>query len=223
MIRRRNDAISRLMEKISMTLFTIKSYQKFITLLLVCCLSACTTVNLVQPYDADLYNNTEAFYKNASAMIAKGISVSPKTSEQLLAIADDEKAQHPGHYRQFYVDYNSLLIESNALILRSLANSQQLDNSGQAIQQKIEAVISESLPTECDSLQQSFPSVSLTTRNYIDLKCLVGRWSEAHQGHDPNGDITRGKQILKQAAWEGRAKSLFDGILAIQTAEASKK
>jgi len=187
------------------------------------CLSACTTVNLVQPYDADLFNNTEAFYKNASTVIAKGISVSPKTSEELLAINDDEKEQHPGHYRQFYVDYNNLLIESNALILRSLSNSQQVDITGQAMQEKIEAVISESFPTECDTLQESFASVSLTTRNYIDLKCLIGRWSEAHQGRSPSGDITRGKQVLKKATWEGREKSLFDGILAIQTAEASKK
>jgi len=206
-----------------MTFFKIKLSQQFITLLSLLCLPACTTVNLVQPYDADLFNNTEAFYKNASAVIAKGISVSPGTSEELLAINDDEKEQHPGHYRQFVADYNNLLIESNALILRSLSNSQQLDVTGQAIQEKIEAVISESFPTECDTLQESFASVSLTTRNYIDLKCLIGRWSEAHQGRAPSGDITRGKQVLKQATWEGREKSLFDGILAIQTAEASKK
>lgn len=186
-------------------------------------LAGCATVKLVQPYDADLYNNTEAFYKKASDMINRGVSVSPKKPDDVRAINDDEKEQHPGHYKQFSTDYDALLIDSNALILRAMANSSQIDSIGQELQAKIETVITEKFPSECDSLQESFPNVSLTTRNYIDLKCIIGSWDKSHQGLDPNRDITYGKQILKQSNWEGRSKTLFEGILAIQQAEASKK
>lgn len=182
-------------------------------------LAGCATVTLVQPYDADLYANTEAFYKQAARVIARGVSASPRTSGDVRSIADGAEAQHPGHYRQFRADYDTLLIESNALILRSMANATRIGAAGQQLHDKIEAAITESFPSECDSLQASFAEVSLTTRNYIDLKCLIGKWSEQHQ----NPDLTNGKRILKQSNWEGRAKSLFQGILAIQSAQAAKQ
>jgi hypothetical protein len=180
-------------------------------------------VNLVQPYDADLYANTEAFYKKASAMIAKGMNASPKTSDEIKAIKKGSEEKHPGHFNQFKDDYDALLIDSNSLILRSLSNSGQINALGMQIQAKIEEAITSNIPGSCDSMQDDFPGVSLTTRNYIDLKCLIGSWSEVHQGRGPSGDITFGKMILKKSIWEGRAKTLFDGILAIQKAEASKK
>jgi len=185
-------------------------------------ITGCTNVQLVQPYDADLYNNTENFYKKASAVIARGISVSPKMSDEVRAITDEEKEEHPAHYKQFKADYDAMLIDTNALILRSLANSNQVDKMGKKIQSKIENVITTNLPSECDSLQEQFADASLTTRNYIDLKCIIGRWDDIHQGGGTLGDVTYGKHILKRSNWEGRAKTLFDGILAIQKAEASK-
>jgi len=180
-------------------------------------------VHLVQPYDADLYSNTENFYKKASSVIAKGMSVSPKTNKEIVSISSAAAEQHPGNYKKFKDDYDALLVDSNALILRSLANSNQIGKIGQDLQAKIEAVIEKSLPNECDSLQDSFANVSLTTRNYIDLKCIIGKWADEHQGKGPKGDLTYGKHILKESNWEGRNKTLFNGILAIQKAESSKK
>jgi len=205
----------------------MKSLTKLaVRLLIVMCLplyiSSCN-VTLVQPYDAELYKNTENFYKKASTVIARGMSVSPKTSNEVRSISDATKEQHPGHYKQFKRDYDALLVENNALILRSLANSDQIDKMGKKLQAKIEAAIEKKLPGDCDSLQSSFVGVSLTTRNFIDLKCVIGRWNDVHQGKGSNNDSTYGKQILKQANWEGRSKTLFDAILAIQKAEATKK
>lgn len=186
-------------------------------------LSGCDTVKLIQPYDADLYKNTESFYKQASLVIARGVSVSPNTPAEVRGIPAGTEASHPGHYSKFKDNYDELLIDSNALILRSLANSGTVGQLGQAIQAKIESAITQTLPSECDDLQGNFPGVSLTTRNYIDLKCLMGRWRVEHQGLSPQGDLTYGKQVLKSGNWEGRHKTLFTAILAIQQAEASKK
>lgn len=194
----------------------------FCLVLLSTALSGCITVHLVQPYDADLYSNTEAFYKKASATIAKGINVSPKLPKDVKAIPEESKEQHPGHYNQFKNDYDILIVDSNSLILRSLSNSGQIDEIGRNIQTKIEEAIVSTFPASCDSLHETFSSVSLTTRNYIDLKCLIGRWSIDHQGNGAE-DITYGKQVLKKANWEARDKTLFESILAIQKAEASKK
>ncbi|MGH8380815.1 hypothetical protein [Pseudomonas sp.] len=177
------------------------------------------TVTLVQPYDAELYKNTEAFYKKASTMILKGQSSSPTTPQQLAGIPPKTASDNPGHFSKFQNDYDELLVDSNALILRSLANSGSVDEIGKQTQAKIEGVIKGNVTSECDTAQQDFPSVDLTTRNYIDLKCLVAKWKKEHQG--PAG-ASSSKQILKKANWEGREKTLFDSILAIQSAEAFK-
>lgn len=182
-------------------------------------IAGCTTVTLVQPYDADLYSNTESFYKKTSKMIAKGISVSPKTNSDRKAIKDNNVEEHPGHYNQFKDKYDSLLIDANSLILRALANSGSIDSNAQEMHTKIESAITNSIPNECDDLQNEFSSVSLTVRNYIDMKCLIGKWGQQHNSKDSTGD----KLILKKANWEARSKTLFQGILAIQKSEASKK
>lgn len=193
----------------------------FFALLLCIFLPACS-VTLVQPYDADLYANTEAFYKKASAVISKGIDASPKLPGAIRAISEDSKEKHSGHYNQFKKDYDALMIDCNSLILRSLSNSDEINSLGKKLQSKIEEAITSNVPVSCDSLQSSFPEVSLTTRNYIDLKCLIGRWASEHEGNiEP--DPTYGKQILKKSNWEGRSRTLFASILAIQKAEASKK
>lgn len=202
---------------------SIKNVVGLFCVLVLCISVASCTVKLVQPYDADLYANTESFYKKVSAMIAKGANVSPKLPNDIRAIPEDSKEQHPGHYNQFKEDYDALLVDCNSLILRSLSNSGKIDKIGRDLQAKIESTITNSCPSSCDTLQSTFSDVSLTTRNYIDLKCLIGRWSEEHQGNGENGDITYGKQILKKSNWEGRSQALFNCILAIQTAEASKK
>jgi hypothetical protein len=205
-----------------MKLDELKSIRIFFILFFIFSLIGCT-INLVQPYDADLYANTESFYEKASAMVAKGITLSPKFSDDIRDIPAGTEEQHPAHYNQFKGDYDALLIDCNSLILRSLSNSGEIDKIGREIQKKIEMAIVSTLPNSCDSLQESFPNVSLTTRNYIDLKCLIGRWSEVHQGKNGSDDITFGKQVLKKSNWEAREKTLFEAILAIQTAEASKK
>lgn len=182
-------------------------------------LSGCSLVTLVQPYDADLYSNTESFYKKSSEVIAKGISVSPKTNGERDGITHSDIEKHPGHYNQFKSDYSSLLIDVNSLILRALANSGDIASKAQEVHTKIENAITKSIPDKCDDLQNEFSEVSLTTRNYIDLKCLIGKWESQHNSKDTSGQ----KLILKKANWEARSKSLFQGILAIQKAEASKK
>lgn len=194
-----------------------------ICMLVLCISAASCAVNLVQPYDADLYNNTESFYKKASGVIVKGINVSPKLPSDIRAVSDDSNEQHPGHYNQFKEDYDALMIDCNSLILRSLSNYGKIDKLGKDLQAKIENAITNSCPSSCDTLHSTFTDVSLTTRNYIDLKCLIGRWSEEHQGKGEDGDITYGKKILKKSNWEGRSQTLFKSILAIQAAEASKK
>lgn len=178
------------------------------------------TVTLVQPYDAELYKNTEAFYKKAATMILKGENSSP-TAQQLANITPKAASDNPGHFSKFKTDYDELLVDSNALILRSLANSGKVDDIGKQAQAKIEDLIRGNISTACETAQQDFPSVDLTTRNYIDLKCLVTKWKNEHQGVGGT-DASDGKQILKKANWEGRERTLFDSILAIQSAEAFK-
>ena len=182
-------------------------------------LSGCITVNLVQPYDSDLYSNTESFYKKASALIADGVSVSPVSNKERDLISSQEKEKHPGHYKQFKVKYDSLLIDANALILRALASSGRIDLKAQQIHTKIENAITKSSPGNCDDLQKQYSNVSLTVRNFLDLKCMIGNWEKQHN----STKFTGGKLILKKANWEARSKTLFDGIIAIQKAEASKK
>ena len=182
-------------------------------------LAACS-VKLVQPYDEKLLNDTEAFYKKAALMISEGIAVSPRKNEQRAAIA--EPTAHPGHFSKFEAQYDSLLVDSDALILRGMAGSAAIDGAGAAIQEKISELIEDKLPSSCPALKDEIGSVSLTVANYVDLKCLILRWRGQHNG-EINPELTQGKFILKSANWEGRKLNLFYAVLAIQEAEGFKK
>lgn len=194
----------------------VRSVYLGITFLLV---SGCTTVTLVQPYDAVLYNNTELFYKKASELIARGVADSPRTNDERKKMSKDTGDQSAGHYNAFKDQYGALVIDVNLLILRALANSSKIDAKAQGIHIKLEEYISKGMSEECKELHKGFIDVSLTVRNYIDLKCLIEKWDREHQ----SDEITRSTMILKKANWEGRSKNLFGAILAIQNAEASKK
>lgn len=188
-------------------------------LLILLALTGCT-VTLVQPYDAELYKSTEAFYKKAATVILKGESASP-TGQQLASITSKAASENPGHFSKFKADYDELLVDSNALILRSMANSGKVDDLGKQAQSKFEGFIGGDVASACETIQQDFPAADLTTRNYIDLKCLVAKWKNEHEGVGGAG-TSEGKQILKKGIWEGRERTLFNAILAIQSAEAFK-
>ncbi|MQG95035.1 hypothetical protein [Pseudomonas sp. MN1F] len=176
-------------------------------------LAGCT-LKLVQPHDAQLYTNTEQFYKSAASLLSKGEQSSPANLQQLAALSAQHVNPHPGHYSQFQAAYEQLVIESNALILRSLANTGTLSTPGKQLQAGVERLLQQGLSTQCDALQRDFPDADLTTRNYIDLKCLVVKWQGEHR--------QASQQILYKATWQARNNTLFDGILAIQSAETSK-
>lgn len=182
-----------------------------ITVLLSTTLLSGCTFKLVQPHDAQRYQSTEQFYKNAATLMLKGERSSPVDLPQLDVMTTEQARQHPGHYSHFQADYDSLLIESNALILRSLANSGQISATGKQIHAKAERLLSRKLSTECDKLQRDFPDADLTTRNYIDLQCLVSKWQNEH--------ARSRAQILSALTWQTRQQTLFHGILAIQSAE----
>lgn len=177
-------------------------------------ISGCA-IKLVQPHDAQLYQSTEQFYKQAATLLLKGERSSPVNVPQLAVMPTEQARQHPGHYSHFQADYDSLLIESNALILRSQANSRQISATGMQIHAKAERLLSRKLSTECDKLQHDFPDADLTTRNYIDLQCLVSKWQNDH--------ARSREQILPALTWQTRQQILFGGMLAIQSAEASKQ
>ena len=178
--------------------------------------SGCS-VKLVQPYDEKLVTDTEAFYKKAARIIEHGRAVSPKTNEERKAISEPSK--HPGNFSQFEPKYNDLLIDTEALIMRAMAGSNEIDRTGQKLQAKLEDLIETNIPSVCEGLAEEFGKTSLTVKNYIDLKCIVSKWKVQHA--DPR--LTRNTMILKKANWEGRKKSIFDAVLAIQKAEAFKR
>ncbi|MFZ5935916.1 MULTISPECIES: hypothetical protein [Pseudomonas] len=175
-------------------------------------LSGCT-VTLAQPDDAELYKTTEAFYKNAATLLFKGERASPVSKQQLSTLRAKEARQHPGHFNRYQAEYDELLVESNTLILRALANSAALSEPGKQVHVRVERSLEEQLGNECDSLQRDFPDADLTTRNYVDLKCLVNRWQREHQ--------QASYQVLNKAIWQNRNNTLFDSILAIQAATAN--
>lgn len=152
-------------------------------------------------------------------MIIKGEISSPLTTQDIAKIPSEKAAENAGHFSRFESSYSALIIDSNALILRSLANSGKVNEIGKSMQRKLEQIIRSSTTAACESLQQDFPLADLTTKNYIDLKCLVTKWRQDHQNAGIPGEA---RQILKKANWEGRERSLFDAILAIQSAEAFK-
>lgn len=177
-------------------------------------LSGCA-IKLLQPHDAQLYQSTEQFYKQAATLLLKGERSSPANLPQLDVTPTEQARQHPGHYSHFQADYDSLLIESNALILRSLANSGQISGTGKQIHAQAERLLSRKLSSECDKRQRDFPDADLATRNYIDLQCLVSKWQNDH--------ARSRAQILSALTWQTRQQTLFNGILAIQSAETSKQ
>ena len=174
-------------------------------------------VRVVQPYDDKLFNDTETFFKNADAMIESGKSVSPRDDKERSSIAKPD--QHPGHVSAFESKYNQLLVDSDALILRAIANGQVVDYLGSKIQKKVNAAIDDSLPSSCEDLAKDEAKASLTAMNFVDLKCLVIGWKNQHADQK----LTQGTGILKRGNWEGRKITLFDAILAIQKAEGFKK
>lgn len=171
----------------------------------------------VAPYDENLFKDTEAFYKKAAMIIEDGRLASPRTDAGRQSITDIKN--HEGHYSKFEAKYNQLIIDSEALILRALSNSDEIDIAGQEIQAKLNEVIETNNPSECESIKTEFGQVSLTASNYIDLKCIVTGWKARHSDQE----LTKGKAILKKANWEGRKLIIFNAILAIQKAEAFKK
>lgn len=176
-------------------------------------------VTLVQPYDEKLVNDTEAIFKKASALVDEGISKSPRTDEERAAIRPPSASE--AHFAKFEPEYDALLRDADALILRSLARSGEIDAVGSKLQKKIETLIESALPSACPDMDQELKdlSASLTVRNYIDLKCFFVNWKAQH------GDMQRTGQtrILKKANWEARKGALFNIVLAIQKAETFKK
>lgn len=189
----------------------------FTTGLLLLLLTSCT-LKVVPKYDDKLYNDTEAFFKKADAMIELGKAVSPKTDDERALITKPD--QHPSHVSAFESKYNELLLDSDVLILRAIVNEQGADSIGKAVQTKISALINESLPSNCTDLEQAQTAkTSLAAMNFVDLKCIIIKWKDQH------GDqkLTQKKGILKKSNWEGRKLVIFDAILAIQKAEGFKK
>ena len=194
-----------------------RSFRAVLTAGFVLLLVTACTLTLVQPYDETLFNDTEAFYKKAAAMIEEGRIVSPTTDDQRAAIA--KPAEHPAHISAFESKYDALIVDSEALILRAIAGSQEIDAAGQAIQRKIDEIIEASLPSKCPELEEEVGKVSLTAKNFVDLKCLILKWRADHG----DKELTKGTSILKKANWEARKVVLFNTIMAIQKAEAFKK
>lgn len=176
-------------------------------------------VTLVQPYDEKLLNDTEAIFKRASSIIDDGVSNSPKTDDQRAAIQKPES--HSAHISQFQGRYAALSTDADALILRALSKAEEVDRIGQKLQGQINALVENSLPSQCDDIEKELglASTSLAVKNYIDLKCLIVRWKAQHS--DPT--LTQGTGILKRTNWELRKSAIFSATLAIQKAEASKK
>lgn len=176
-------------------------------------------VTLVQPYDTKLLDDTEAIFKRASSMIDDGIASSPKTDEQRTRIPKPES--HVAHASKFEGRYATLSTDADALILRALSKADEVDRIGQKLQDQINKLVDESLPSQCDAIETELGSAvtSLTVKNYIDLKCLIVRWKAQHS--DPS--LTKGTGILKQSNWELRKSAIFSATLAIQKTEISKK
>ncbi|BBO70309.1 hypothetical protein DSCA_42390 [Desulfosarcina alkanivorans] len=194
--------------------------QSFFRLLLLAFLvsvfSAGCVKTLVAPYDENLVASTEAFYVKAAGIVEEGRSVSPRTDQERAAITNP--AAHKGHFSKFEARYSDLIVDAEALILRAMASSDQIDIAGQKLQQKLDELIESNIPSVCAGLSDAFGQTSLTAGNYIDLKCIVTRWKAQHA--DPS--LTRDTLILKKANWDGRKNLIFNAILAIQKAEAFK-
>lgn len=186
-----------------------------ITLLFVL-LSGCTTV-LVSPYDEKLVSDTEAFYKKAAELIEEGRMESPLNDQERENI--ENPSMHGGHFSQFESKYNSLIIDAEALILRSMASDNKIDSASQKLQAEISELINTTIPSNCEKLSIQFAEASLTTKNYVDLKCILLEWKNQHT----DLVLTRNTKILKKSNWEGRKMLVFKVVLEIQKTEGFKR
>ena len=196
----------------------IKSLISLVFFLIFLLLIGCT-IKLVQPYDEKLLADTDAIFKKASLMIDDGIQVSPTTDDarKLLASKSDNLAKATN----FDIRYLGLSTDADALILKALSKSQDIDPAGKVIENKVTNLIEKKLPIEeCKAIENDIGNTyqSLTVKNYIDLKCMFVLWQIQHN----DDDLTNKTKILKQINWELRKKSLFSAILAIEKAETSK-
>ncbi len=193
-------------------------YLRAATLALFLILAGCTR-QLVQPYDARLLDDAEAFYRNAAAMIDYGATVSPANDDARAAI--DEPDLHEGHASNFRAHYASAISEVDVMLLRALASQQQISTVGERLQTRINGLLDEALPSACAELQAEMADVAtrrLTVANLVDLKCLLIRWQAQHE--DPA--LTRGSFILKRSNWALRKSALFKAVLSIEMAERAK-
>lgn len=179
-------------------------------------LSGCTTV-LVSPYDEKLVSDTEAFYKKAAEVIEEGRMESPVNDQERENI--ENPSMHGGHFSQFERKYNSLITDAEALLLRSIASDNKIGSDGQELQAEISELINTTIPSNCKELSIQFAEASLTTKNYVDLKCIILEWKNQHT--DMN--LTNNTRILKKANWEGRKTLVFNVVLNIQKAEGFKR
>ena len=179
-------------------------------------ISGCTTI-LVSPYDEKLVSDTEAFYKKAAEVIEEGRIASPLNDQERENI--ENPSMHGGHFSQFEGKYNSLIIDAEALILRSMASDNKIDSAGQDLQAEISELINTTIPSNCKELSNQFANASLTTKNYVDLKCIILEWKDQHA----DMQLTDNTKILKKANWEGRKMLVFNVVLAIQKTEGFKR
>lgn len=173
-------------------------------------LLGCAPAVLVQPYDERLLTGSEQFYRKTATIIEHTKMQSPAERPTT------EDIRHPGHITNMENLYAEMLIDANILLLRALANSEQVDASGQRLQRRITRYIDNALPSNCDSSAEDIRAEfsSLTVKNYVDLKCLIVTWQAQHEA-------APGK-VLTQAEWSRRHLSLIRFIVAVQQAEVAK-
>ena len=185
-------------------------YRPFLLLACLVSLLGCTAATLVQPYDEKLLTDSEQFYRKAATIIEHSRMQSPAERPTT------ENSNDPGHISNMDNLYAELLIDANILLLRALANSEQVDVTGQRLQNKITEYIDNALPSNCDNSTDDIRAEfsSLTVKNFVDLKCLVVTWQAQHQA-------APGK-VLTRADWSRRHVSLIRFIVALQQAEVAK-
>jgi len=184
---------------------------KLLFLSLVFIVQSCT-LTFVHPYDEKLLDATEAFYKTHSLGIEEARAKSPISRNDVNAANPEE---NPGHMSHFSVFYAKAKIDANALIIRALVNSGNVDDNAAELHGEINDFIASSLPSNCNNdTALVSDQITLTLQNYLDLKCLVTHWQVQHQ-KAPH-------QVLKKVNWESRQVSLMRLIMSMQKAEALK-
>lgn len=183
----------------------------FSCILLIVIISGCTTVKFVQPYDDSLITGIQEFYKSTAKFVENGKQVSPPTRP------DSEDLSNKGHLSHYQDGYSNLVIEVNNLIIRSMVNSVKVDELGKSMQDKVEQLIDESIPSVCAGTQARLGKefTSLTVKNFADLKCLVSRWKVQHE-NAPSKTLTSGD-------WQRRHTTLMNVVIEIQRAESFKQ